>query len=216
MAIAQTATASQGFDNSDPITMAFDCAGGDLLVLGIYEILEQRVGGAPTYNGVAMTDSGQGIVEGASRSIVEMWFVVNPAAGSNTISIPNTSDTNINLAVSAWSGVDTADPLDTSESDFSASGNTASVTLTTAAANELIIDAMEVGEGTIPSANSHTLIFSISTGAQCTNAQYTLDDGSGGITLDWTLGQAGEDWAMIVAAFNPSGVTPSRRVFIIS
>lgn len=216
MAISQTATGTQGADWANPVIMDFDCAGGDLLVLGITGLSNPRVGDAPTYNGVAMTDSGQGIVDSTGQSIAEMWYLPDPPAGEHTISIPNTSQYWLIPLVSAWSGVDTGDPLDISESDFNAGSANPSVAITTSAADKLIIDVMMSSNENLPSANSHTLIFSLPWNTTTSNVQYTLDDGSSGITLDWTVAPS-EDWAMIVCAFNPEGVAPpTRRVFLIT
>lgn len=212
-AIAQTATATQAESNANPVTMAFDCNGGDLLVVGICTPNNPRAGGAPTYNAVAMTDSGEGVVDSGEDSTVELWYLVNPAAGSNNISIPNATPSFIVPIASAWSGVDTADPLDVtnSDSDTNAGNTNPSVAVTTTAANELIIDVMMEGEGTVPVTNSHTFISSQDNGGDTSNAQYTLDDGTGGLALTWTLaGQ--DDWAMIVASFNPAGAPPAGDI----
>lgn len=214
MAIAQTATASQAFSQANPVTMAFDCNGGNLLVLGICTLTTPRTAGdiTPTYNGVAMTDSGLGIIDSGNESIVELWYLVNPAAGSNTISVPNTNSRPITPITSAWSGVDTADPLDVVNSDSVSFGsNNPNVNVTTSAAGELIHDVMMAGQSDVPIANSHILISSIDQGGNTTNAQYTLLDGSSGITLEWTLA-AQDDWAMIVASFNPSGAPPAGDI----
>lgn len=200
-AIGQTAWKTQEVPNDNPATMDFDCNGGDLLVLGMAGYFTPRAGGAPTYNGVEMIDSGQGIVEAGMGSIVEMWYLVNPASGENTISIPNTNLSDVYPIASAWSGVDTADPLDTSNSDFNDGSANPSVQVTTAAANELVIDVMNDQCNDVPTGNSHTLITSVDHGGFSSNVQYTTSqDPAGNITLDWTV--PSDNWAMIVCAFN--------------
>lgn len=214
MAIAQTATKTQGYSQANPVTMTFDCAGGDLLVLGLGVYAVDRTGGAPTYDGVPMTASPEGQVRHiADQSGVEMWYLVSPAAGNNVISIPNTGTRFLTPTASAWSGVDTVDPFDTSNSGSALSANP-SVAVTTAAANELIIDVMMDMHNDAPTGNSHTLIFSVDQGSWSDNAQYTLDDGTAGVTFTWTV--PSDHWSMIVCAFNPLGVEPpTRRVFLI-
>lgn len=214
-AIALTATFTREESHSNPVTWNFDCNGGNLLIIGLGISDNARAGGVPTYDGVNMVDSGQGSVDSTGESIVELWYLVNPAVGENEISIPNTGAEDILLIISAWSGVDTADPLDVSDSDFNAASANPSVNITTAAANELIIDILMDADNNVPTANSHTLISSVDKGGYSTNAQYTLDDGSAGITLDWTVPL--DNWAMIVCAFNPENgePPPTRRVFII-
>lgn len=164
-------------------------------------------GGVPTYNAVAMTDSGEGVIHSGSEVRVELFYLVNPAGGSNTLSIPNTGTLDIVPIASAWSGVDTGDPLDVTNNAFNPDSANPSVNITTGAANKLIIDVMMNGHFQIPSANSHTLISSQQNGSWDSNAQYTLDDGSAGITLDYTMNA--DDWVMIVASFNPSNGGPT-------
>ncbi|MFC1656577.1 BspA family leucine-rich repeat surface protein [Patescibacteria group bacterium] len=192
--ITQTATGFQAPDASNPVTFAFDCNGSDLLVVGL-SLFDSDAGvGTPTYNSVSMTDSGQGTITEGIRN-VQMWYLVNPASGSNNISIPNTSGKGIAIMASAWSGVDTSDPFDTSVGNAN-HDSTPTSTITTAATNELIIDV--IASNGAYTANSHTVISDVNN----LGNQYTLDDGTGGITLTWTL-DPGNDWAMIVCAFNP-------------
>lgn len=201
MAISQTATGAQTWSTDNPVTFAFDCNAGDLLVFGFASYEDVTNVGVPTYNGVNMTDSGQGTVTQVS-SQVEQWYLVSPASGSNTVSISNPDGRNIAIFVSAWSGVDTGDPLDTSASN-TGTDTTPSTLITTVAINELIIDIVYNGQGTIYDSNSHTLISEITGKA----SQYTLDDGTGGVTLSWIHSNQG-NWVHIVAAFNPEGVAP--------
>lgn len=216
MAFAQTAWATQAAAGGNPVTMDFDCNGGNLLVLGICREWTPRTGGAPTYDGVAMTDSPEGVVDSTDLPTVEMWYLVNPAGGNNVISIPNAgAPQDVTPIASAWSGVDTANPLNTSNSDWRSPSQNPSVTVTTSATDKLIIDIMMSEHDDVPTGNSHTLIVSQDNGTETVNAQYTFDDGTGGIALHWTVDWS--RWAMIVCAFNPEGVVPPppRRVFLI-
>ena len=200
-----TASDSGWHGTNDPHTGDFNCNGADLLVLCIYiNSNSQRNDDAPTYNGIEMTDSGQGEVIYGSEGHVEMWYLVNPASGANRISVPNGSNLETYLGVSAWTGVNTSDPMDTSAEDGSASSGTRSCSITTSAAGKLIIDTLMDGCSTAPSANSHTLIYSNDVGVRSINSQYTTDDGSSGVTLEYTP-YGDDDWAMIVCAFNPAG-----------
>jgi len=211
-AIGQTAWKTQALNSDSPVIMAFDCNGGNLLVLGISVYFDPHAGGAPTYNGVEMTASPEGTVEAGFGSVVEMWYLVNPASGENTISISNTNNSDVVPIASAWSGVDTGDPLDTSNSDSNTGSANPSVQVTTTAANGLVIDMLMDGYGTVPTGNSHTLISSQENGGWTSNAQYTTSQSpAGNITLDWTV--PSDNWAMIVCAFNvdiPQNNGPSQ------
>lgn len=202
MAIAQTATAMQAPSTANPVTFDFNCNAGDLLVIGLPIYFGASNVGIPTYNGVEMTDSGQGTVTESDRN-AEMWFLVSPAGGSNTISIPNPDGYDITILASAWSGVDTSDPLDISASNHARSNNP-STQITTTAINKLIIDVAYHGWGTNFNSNSHTLIGDLGGKAY----QYTLDDGTSGVTLSWVHGDV-TNWATIVCAFNPENGEPA-------
>jgi len=194
-----TASGTQAMDNSNPVTMAFDCNGADLLVVAVCVSAGSVYDKIPTYNSVSMTDCGEGLVSSGSESNVYIFYLVNPSSGSNTISLENTATKNVTFYASAWTGVDTSDPLDTAASDHDVSADP-SVTITTSAAGKLILDICMDGYINSFSGNSHTLINSQDHGSQNTGNQYTTLDGSSGITLSWTCGS--DDWAMIVAAFN--------------
>jgi hypothetical protein len=64
---------------ANPLTSPYTCGSGTtLLVLGIVTPVNfTRPGGAPTYNGVAMTQAFT--PQGASNIAVEMWYLANPA-----------------------------------------------------------------------------------------------------------------------------------------
>ena len=197
-----TAQAAQAASTANPVTMSFDCAGGDLLVVKVFTISATRGGAVPTFNSVNMTDSSEGSVSSGSEANVELFYLASPSSGAQTISVPNTGGAGVSLIVSAWSGVDTTDPFDTSNSALNAGSANPSCAITTGAAGKLIVDAMMGGLLTLPTANSDIQISGSDLGAYTISSQFSLRDGSAGITLSYTLGS--DDWAMIVISFNPA------------
>jgi len=197
-----TAQGTQAASTANPVTMTFDCAGGDLLVLKVFTLSAVRGGAVPTFNSVDMTDSGQGKVSSGGEARVELFYLASPSSGSQTISIPNTGVASISLIVSAWSGIDTTDPFDTSNSALNAGSANPACAITTGGAGKLIVDAMMDGLLTLPIANSHIQISGTDLGAYTISSQFCLADGSAGITLSYTV--ASDDWAMIVISFNPT------------
>ena len=80
---------------SSPLNVNYTCgAGATLLVIGIICVGEiARAGGAPTYNGVAMTEVYSGIKYATSpETVVDMYYMLAPPTGSSlAVSIPNTN-----------------------------------------------------------------------------------------------------------------------------
>jgi hypothetical protein len=67
---------------------------------------------------------------------------------------------------------------------------------------DVVVDVLGHGYHKVPTANSHTLLYSTDDGAYTDNAQYALQVTAGSITLSWTANA--DDWAMIVGAFKES------------
>lgn len=77
----------------ESISEAFNCSGGNLLILFTTR------GATPSYAGVTMTLLG---TYGADDYQTSVWYIIDPASGSNTISMGGTSP----LDVSLWVALD--------------------------------------------------------------------------------------------------------------
>jgi len=79
--------------NTAPYTFSYSCgAGTTLFVLGIVtQGSTAREGGTPTLAGKTLTQAwvNQQAPVGPETD-VELWYLINPPIGSNTVSIPNT------------------------------------------------------------------------------------------------------------------------------
>lgn len=201
--------------NDDPVTVDFDVNGGDLLVLhlaGKDNTLSGRCreGGLPTYGGIEMVDSGFGSVSPrVDEMCAEMFYLVNPPDGVQTLVIPNTNSVPPGQSfylvpiLSAWTGVvDAPNVVDVANFSYNAGSADPQVDITTTGADRLVVDILADGFSLAPNGNSHTLIYQQDNGAEVCGAQYTLDDLSGGGTFSWTI--PSDDWGMIVMAFLPA------------
>jgi len=206
---AEEAQANHTFDTklrftgaTSPLTQSYTCgSGATLLVLGIVtEGNTARTGGAPTYNGTAMTQVNSTRI--ATETNVEMWYLANPSTGSAyTISVPNSNTRTLYVTASSYKAASgKTSTLDVSNGDQQTSANPY-VCVTTTADGDAIVDILGDGLDTAPTANdsAYTLLYSTDDGAYSDNAQYRIQPAAGADCPDWTV--ASDDWAMIVGAF---------------
>jgi len=198
-------TSTQGtYGTSNPNTLSHTCsASTKLLVLAIFvNGTTARTGGAPTYNGTPMTDSGQGFVFlSGGEAGVEVWYLIEPDTGSSyTVSVPNTGAVNCDLSVTSFEATNNA-AFDNSNS-ASADSGTWSVSVTVSNNNCLMFGAVGSGERDTPTAGTnYTLIHTYDAGNQVWGSEYDLDAGSSGsITVDFTPARA-DDWGLIGIGF---------------
>lgn len=186
--------------NGNPLTQAYTCgAGTTLLVLGVVGATNERENAAPTFNGVAMQQAVEDITSTETR--IEYWFMLDPPTGAEyTISIPNSGALTLNVcaasfkAQSGWkSFVDTF---------VTASGTAAnpSAALTPSVNGDVIVQVCGDGYNGVPSANSHTLLYSSSADTvRSANFQYALVADTSETTMGWTV--ASDDYSIITVAF---------------
>jgi hypothetical protein len=198
---SQYDTSSRGTGSSNPQTLSYTCgADAKLLVLGIVTAGSTiRAGGAPTYNGVTMTqvDSDRS----ATETCCELWYLLNPATGSaHNISVPNTGAKTIYLLASSYNPTTAgySYAYDTASGAVETSANP-DVTVTTTVNNDVVVAVLGDGLDTKPTAQSYGLLFSTDDGAYSDNLQYAVQATAGNITMSWTC--ASDDWCMCVGAW---------------
>ena len=132
-------------------TWTFNCNGGNLLVLAPISSQGFLVVGS-SFNGVNLTMSTQ-TINGSGPTAAALWYLVNPSAGSNTMSI-TWSDTggSVNQGAGAvcFSGVNTSAPIDVANCSISGSGGTTvTVNLVTTVNNDFLDDVLMNNSQTI-------------------------------------------------------------------
>jgi hypothetical protein len=210
----QEAQAAHTFDTkartsgaTNPLTLSYTCgSGATLLVLGIVIAgATIRSGGAPTYNGVAMTQVGSTRI--ATETNVAMYYLANPSTGSAyTISVPNTGLQTLYLIASSYKAASGySSTLDISNGSRVVDPGSAnpSCSVTTTANGDVVVDILGHGLDTPPTANNWTLLSSTDDGAYSDNAQYALQATAGAIAFSWTA--AVDDWAIVVGSFKEVG-----------
>ena len=195
-------------DNANPVLVPVTpTAGATLLVVGIVVTTDvARAGGAPTFDGDALTQVGG--VETAVELNVELWYLLNPNIGLANVSVPNTGALSIHVVASVYkaqAGGSTEFDVSNNNNDTS---DTASLTVTPTVNGAVIVDTMGHGYFQLPNSNNRTLLYSVDNGVQSDNAQYALQAIAAAITFTWTT-LAGDDWAMIIAAFKEIPPVPT-------
>lgn len=162
-----------------------------------------------TYNGVAMTKIGSTIqLTAIDNTMLDMWGLVNPATGTNNVSItPGATDGphTVRIVISSWTGVNQTTPIGTpgSTTKNSQADELISTTITSAT-GEVVVDAMATySRAATKDDSSQTLLGSSgNTGTAGIDASYKA--GAPSVTLGWNwsgLGNQGS--AQIVVALKP-------------
>ncbi|MEO7397327.1 MAG: hypothetical protein ABIW84_02060 [Ilumatobacteraceae bacterium] len=162
-----------------------------------------RAGGAPTFAGLTMTqaNSTQKAVTSPECGC-ELWYLLNPRAGANTASIPNTGTKTILYTIATGR----AATGKTSAFDGANGGNATSTNPTPGAVvttvNGAIGFAITAGGWTTwaPSAQVGTIIANTDDGADGGGEQYLLQASLGTSTLSWTFATS-DDWGAVSAYF---------------
>ncbi|QQS15430.1 MAG: hypothetical protein IPK84_03610 [Candidatus Moraniibacteriota bacterium] len=195
--------------NGSPSARAFDCGtDATLLVLTIVGTgTIQRAGGAPTYNGVSMTQADQtrGGATGYETS-AELWYLIDPPSGANTISVPNTGAITLYATASSYSAGDGyTSAFDASGFSESTAGANPSASVSASVAGDVYVAVLGDGLATAPTARTGTALAEVDDGAYSDNHQYYIKAGTGSQTISWTI--ASDDYAMVVAAFKVVAVS---------
>lgn len=190
---------------SNPVSSTFNCvADSTVLWVGIVVAgTTARTGGAPTYNGIALTQAGsKRDAGGTPETHVEQWYLLSPPTGvAHTLTIPNTNTRS--MAITVATGKAAAGQL----SDFDLAGGAAGSSTNPASSITPTVNGdiafAVVGNGATtwnPSARTGTQLYDWDAGAWGHGSQYRLIAGTSSTALDWTFGTS-EDWAINSVAF---------------
>ena len=193
---------------TSPVTFSFTTAASDtvlVLMLKVDGALE-RVGGAPTFGGVTMTqaDITRKAITGIEAS-AELWYLESPAAGAQTVSIPNTGAVVVyHMAATGRAGAGFASALDQANGAGTTGTNPSPGAVTTTVNGAIGFAIVATGAQTwAPSAQAGTVLNNTDDGTTGTGRQYHLQATAGATTLSWTFATS-EDYGAVVAYFKES------------
>ncbi len=190
---------------ANPTTFSFTTASTDtvLVLMLVVNGATDRAGGAPTFAGVTMTQASTTQKAATSPECsAELWYLVSPAAGAQTVSIPNTGA----LTVYHMAATGRAESGFTSAVDVVNGANATAVNPSPGAVTTTVngdIGFAVVGSGAqtwAPSAQVGTLLNNTDDGTTGTGRQYHLQATAGATTLSWTFATS-EDYGAVVAYF---------------
>lgn len=206
--IAFDAASNSGYQAaSSGYTWSHTCTGSDrYLTVGIAMLsLAQTVTGI-TYNSVAMTFLGaQNSVSGAAR--VELWGLIAPSTGSNTISVTLSGSIASAGCASSYTGVHQSVPTEAfnSAQATNVGAADATVNVTTVADNDWVVDMVATDDTAITVGSGNTSRGNVTgvggSGAMGDNNAAKTPAGS--VTMSWTNVGALATWSIAAIALRP-------------
>jgi len=191
---------------NNPRTEVFNVGTGTAVVwLAITSpATNQRSGGAPTFGGTEMTQALEFTAASSERGI-ELWYLLDPVTGNQTLSIPNAGAVSINGVV-ASAGTDTgfvANHISTNSATGTSTDPSAS-SPAGEAADELIFAALfDADDNFVASDRTGTSISEDDAGTNFTAAQYVASDSASAKTVGWT-GGVSANWVIGASRFKTS------------
>lgn len=186
--------------SANPVTLSFTTTSGTtVLVVGLaMRSVSARAGGAPTFNGVALTQANTTKVA-ASEVSAELWYLLDPPIGTYTISVPNSGGLTMTLMASSYKAASGK----TSALDVAGGwvGNTVnpSNNLITTTYGDAVVDIMAHGLNTAETGRNQVLLYATDQGQWNTAGQYALQTTAGSITFSHTI--AADNWAHLMVSF---------------
>ena len=160
-----------------------------------------------TYGGYSTTVSGSGLswtrqafVTYSSTTIrEETWYAVQPTIGSTTINIAVSGSAYTAAVAFGVSGANTASPFDVPSVTNTGSSITASATITTTNANDLIVGSVGIdGTGTVNVGSGYNLILTQASTGREISTEYKTVASAGSNAVNFSI--PSNNWGIIVDA----------------
>lgn len=199
LGVARTSSAG------NPIAFSYAVSRGDTVIALMLKAVgaTNRAGGSPTWGPYTFTQANSTQKAAASpEASCELWYLLNPAPATATLTIPNSGALTIFYTV----GIGRAALGGSSAFEGANGGNNTSTNPTPGAVT--VTEAGEIGFAVnangattwAPSAQVGTVIANTDDGADGGGEQYILNPALGSHTLSWTFGTS-EDWGAVSAYF---------------
>ena len=165
---------------------------------------------ALTYGGQAMTKAIASTTSGTTMD-VEIWYLVNPPSGSNTVSITLSGSTDARKFMAiALKNTNTASPLDVTTSG-GGSSLSSSINITTNYDKEWLVDSFESYNGTSPTI-VQSILYKDTTGSTNVHSSY-IQQTSAGLANFTTIWTTAGDYTHVIASFR-AGLPPPQNTVI--
>ena len=219
-------TFSNTTSDPSPITHSWShsCSGSNrLLLVGV--VIGVPAGGAGdgavtaltvTYNGVSMTSQGRVHSNASTTGFVELFSLINPATGSNTVLVTMTFTTGESFSFEcgsiSFTGVDQSTPLGTPVT-ATGSSSSASVNVSSATGN-MVADLVGCGSSISSSGQTNRWLANFLTTSSAGNGAQSTAAGAGTVTMSYSV--SADDWAIMGVSINAgsSGTTYNSKCMI--
>ena len=212
-------TSSSSATGATTLSWSHTCAGTNrILIVGLQVFDDtndtERTVASVTYNGVALTRIDRQVT---SNIASELWRLVAPATGTNTILVTLGAANDFSLGqASSYTGVDQSSPINASNKATSSSTMDATVNVTSTVNNCVVVDSVVKYNTTeaITAGSGQTTIASLSVGSGFGlkgASSYETKATAGVTTMNWTWTTTVRDWAIVAAALTPAGSTAITR-----
>lgn len=200
-------TKAYNYDDTNPVTVSVTpTTGATVLVLSlIMWSTDARTGGAPSFNGVDLTQAGT-VAVGVETSS-ELWYLINPSIGTYNVSIPNVEENYCFGMVSTYKAQAGYSTEFDATNKASGNSDTPTVSVTTTEDGDVIVDALGTGSADI-TANNQTLLYNNGHATFSDAAQYALLADAGPIVMQWSTNLI-DDWSLVAAAFKEVAPAPT-------
>lgn len=178
---------------------------GRILIVGVSEIWDNPVSSV-TYAGVSLSKVNMSTCA-SSACKTEMWYMINPPSGSNSVVVNfSSSQTNLSAGATSYYGVNTANPLGTSVVNSGALGQP-SITVTSTS-QQVIADTLAINTSQIWTPGSgQTQAYQTNPSSNTAAASY--EQGLAGSTpMSWSAA-SGANWADAAVPINPAPAFPT-------
>lgn len=192
--------------SANPITSsAFAVEVAETVIVLMIKVVggTDRTGGAPTFAGQTMLQASTAQKAAASpEAIAELWYLLDPPAGSYTASIPNAGSLTLFYTLASGKAKPGAgSALDGVSGANNTSTNPAPGSITTTQDGDIGFAIVAAGaQSWGPSAQAGTVIANNDDGANGGGEQYHLQATAGATNLNWTFGTS-DDWGAVAAYF---------------
>jgi len=202
--MATSTSITNGYDEGPVVKNWTHAVTGENPLLVLYAGIWQDEAGtgsitSASYGGVPLTKAT------STRSFgiaTEVWYLANPANGTNTLSIAVTGITDaIKLAAVTYGGFSTSSPLESVKTVIGSTGNP-SITFSASNSGDLISDIL-FRYTTTNATTSATPLFKDVTGSTLMAGSYQIASTTGDYTNTYS-GTANQDWSISGAVFKPA------------
>lgn len=198
MAIAFDAVTNTANVSATSLTFSHTCTGSNrILFVGVLGVDVTGI----TYNGVAMSlvNSGNGV----AGINLYLYILVNPASGTNNVVVTQNTNGFLDASSTSYTGAAQSGQPDNKGTNFSVSGASNTVTVTTVADNCWLVSVSrdQNNNGTI-SAGANTTIRGVSQFCQMEDSNGAKHP-AGSTSLTVTVPSSSNDFRQLLASFAP-------------